>query len=328
MKLSYFDLTTTDPAFNLAAEEYIFEALPKDRMYLLLWQNENAIIIGKHQNTLAQINTDFVSRKNIQVVRRLSGGGAVYHDMGNLNFTVIADAEGEGINFTRFCDMVIAALGKAGIRAERNGRNDMVIDGKKFSGNAQYIKNGRVMHHGTLLFDSDMTVLSQALHVDPEKIRSKGIQSVRSRVTNIRPLLPVDMTLPQFRALLLESILEQYPGQALELTEADLSAIRKIKENRYDTWQWNYGLSPQCTMKKAARIEGCGTVEAYLTVTHGILQTVCLRGDFFGDPQPLENRLTGVALRRQALEEALSDVDAAQLISGLGNGALVELLCR
>lgn len=326
MKLSYFDLTTTDPAFNLATEEYIFDSMPKNRMYLLLWQNDNAIIIGKHQNTLAQINTDFVNRKGIRVVRRLSGGGAVYHDMGNLNFTVIADAEGEGINFERFCDMVIAALDKAGIRAERNGRNDMVIDGKKFSGNAQYIKNGRVMHHGTLLFDSDMTVLSQALHVDPEKIQSKGIQSVRSRVTNIRPLLPVDMPLAQFRGLLLRSILEQYPGEACTLTEADLSAIQKIKENRYDTWQWNYGMSPECTIKKTGRIEGCGIVEAYMTVTHGKIQAISLRGDFFGDPQPLERRLTGVALEVRGLEEALSGVNTEHCISGLDAATLISLL--
>ncbi|MBO5953673.1 MAG: lipoate--protein ligase [Oscillospiraceae bacterium] len=327
MKLSYFDLTATDPAFNLATEEYIFESLPKDRMYLLLWQNDNAIIIGKHQNTLAQINTDFVNRKGIRVVRRLSGGGAVYHDMGNLNFTIIADAEGDGINFERFCDMVIAALRKAGIRAERNGRNDMVIDGKKFSGNAQYIKNGRVMHHGTLLFDSDMTVLSQALHVDPEKIQSKGIQSVRSRVTNIRPLLPEDMPLPQFRALLLESILEQYPGEASTLTDEDLTAIHKIQEGRYDTWQWNYGMSPECTIKKARRIEGCGTVEAYMTVTHGTIQSISLRGDFFGDPSPLEQKLNGIPLDQKALETALSGIRTDKYIAGLHSADLICLLC-
>ena len=154
MNLQFIDLTTTDPAFNLAAEEYVFEKLPRDSMYVMLWQNDNAIIVGKHQNTLAQINESYVREKGIRVVRRLSGGGAVYHDLGNLNYTVIADGDGT-LNFGRFCGIVLDALARVGVKGERNGRNDMTIDGKKFSGNAQYAKQGRVMHHGTILFDSD-----------------------------------------------------------------------------------------------------------------------------------------------------------------------------
>ena len=326
--LNYLDLTTTDPAWNLAVEEYVFASLPRDRMYVMLWQNDHAIIIGKHQNTLAEINESYVKEQGIRVVRRLSGGGAVYHDMGNLNFTVIADAEGDALDFGRFCDIVIRALAKVGIHAERNGRNDMTIDGKKFSGNAQYIRQGRVMHHGTILFDSNMSVLSGALQVDPSKIQAKGIKSVRSRVTNVRPCLPEDMTLPQFREILLQSILEQFPGEAYHLTQADLAAIQAMKQQRYDTWQWNFGHSPACTVTKKQRIEGCGTVEAYIDMDKGCVRGISFRGDFFAaeDPSQLAIALEGCPLEEAALMQRLQNYDISRYFMGLNLENLVQLL--
>ena len=328
MKLSYLDLTTTDPAFNLAVEEYVFNRLPRDRMYVMLWQNDNAIIIGKHQNTHAEINEAYVAQKGIRVVRRLSGGGAVYHDMGNLNFTIIADAQGDNLDFGRFCDIVIRALEKAGVYAQRNGRNDMTIDGKKFSGNAQYVKQGRIMHHGTLLFDSNAEVLSRALQVDPAKIQAKGVKSVRSRVTNIRPFLPNDMELPQFRALLLESILEQFPGTAYTLTPEDLGAIEQLKQQRYDTWDWNYGHSPECTVHKRRRVEGCGTVEAYLTLKQGLVESIVFRGDFFGteDPAALSEKLKGCRPDRESYAAALEGMDVSRYFMGLQQNDLLDIL--
>ena len=328
--LNYLDLTTTDPAFNLAVEEYVFDRLPKDRMYVMLWQNDNAIIIGKHQNTHAQINQHFVEEKGIRVVRRLSGGGAVYHDLGNLNFTIIADAQGNSLDFGRFCDVVIRALEKAGICAQRNGRNDMTADGRKFSGNAQYLKDGRVMHHGTLLFDSDMTVLSQALQVDEEKIKAKGVDSVRSRVTNLRPLLPKDMTLKEFRTLLLSTVLEQFPGEEYVLTPKDLAAIESIKAQRYGTWEWNYGRSLACTLLKKRRIEGCGTVEAYISLSQSTIRQLQLQGDFFSlrAPEHLETLLAGCPLRPDALRKALAGVDTCQFIMGLQQEDFIALLTQ
>ena len=228
--MNYLNLKTTDPAFNLAVEEYVFDYLPKDRMYVMLWQNDNAIIIGKHQNTLAEINEAFVQARGIRVVRRLSGGGAVYHDLGNLNYTLIADAEGSDLDLGLFCRPVIRALQKLGVDAQLNGRNDMTIAGQKFSGNAQYRKNGRVMHHGTILFDSDMSVLAGALQVDEEKIRAKGVKSVRSRVTNVRPCLREDMSLQAFRQVLLESILEEYPGDPWHFSPEEIREIEKFRE--------------------------------------------------------------------------------------------------
>ena len=330
MKLSYLDLTTTDPAFNLAMEQYVFDSLPADRMYVMLWQNDNAIIIGKHQNTLAEINEAYVREKGIKVVRRLSGGGAVYHDLGNLNFTIIADAgDDDQMDFQLFCQPVLNALQKLGVKAELNGRNDLTIDGRKFSGNAQYQKNGRVMHHGTILFDSNPEVLANALQVDEEKIKAKGVRSVRSRVTNVRPHLPKDMSLPEFRQLLLENILEETPGEAYPLTDADVAAVTAIQKERYGTWQWNYGASPACDLQLRRRFEGCGTVEAYLKLNHGIIEGLTFRGDFFSaeDPATLASQLAGLSHRRAVLEKALSDTDVGQYFHGLTADGLICLLC-
>ena len=326
--LNYLDLSTTDPAWNLAVEEYVFDCLPRDRMYVMLWQNDNAIIIGKHQNTLAEINESYVKERNIKVVRRLSGGGAVYHDLGNLNYTIIADALEDSLDFGRFCDIVIRALAKAGVSAERNGRNDMTIDGKKFSGNAQYVRNGRIMHHGTILFDSDMSVLAGALQVDPSKIQAKGIKSVRSRVTNVRPCLPRDLTLEQFRAFLLESILEEFPGEAYDLTQKDLSAIADSKKRRYDTWEWNFGASPACTAAKKQRFEGCGSVEAYIRLDKGCIQEITFRGDFFAaeDASALAERLVGCPLEENALAARLANIDISRYFMGLDTSAFLMLL--
>lgn len=331
MMLSYLDLTTTDPAFNLAAEEYVFENLPKDRMYLMLWQNDNAIIIGKNQNTLAEINVPFVADNGIRVVRRLSGGGAVYHDLGNLNYTIIADADADSaLDFRRFCQIVIRALEKVGVHAELNGRNDMTIDGKKFSGNAQYTKNGRVMHHGTIMFDSNHEILAGALQVDEEKIRAKGVKSVRSRVTNVRPYLHTDMTLDAFRKTLLQSILEDIPGTAYPLTLKDLTEIEQLKLRRYDTWDWNYGRSPAGTLFRRRRIEGCGSIEVYLDLDHGLIRQIGFRGDFFSaaDPADLGQLLAGCRPERPALEAVLAGVDVGRYFMGLDIKTFLDLLCQ
>ncbi|MBQ9842653.1 MAG: lipoate--protein ligase [Oscillospiraceae bacterium] len=328
MKLRFLDLTTTDPAFNLAAEEYVFEKLPRDSMYVMLWQNDNAIIVGKHQNTLAQINEAFVREKGIKVVRRLSGGGAVYHDMGNLNYTIIADGDGD-LDFGRFCRIVLDALARVGVKGELNGRNDMTIDGKKFSGNAQYAKQGRVMHHGTILFDSDSSVLAGALQVDEEKIKAKGVKSVRSRVTNVRPHLPKDMPLKQFKKVLLGSILTQFPGEEYIFTPGDIAEIEKLSL-RYRDWEWNYGKSPACDLVRKQRVEGCGTVEIYMVVDQGRIQQVQFRGDFFSarEPEGLAQRLVGLPLERQALAAALLAEDVGSFFMGLDAAGFLDILCE
>lgn len=329
MKLSYLNLKTTDPSINLATEQYVFDNLPRDRAYFMLWQNDNAIIIGKHQNTLAEINLQFVKENNIHVVRRLSGGGAVYHDLGNLNFTFITDAnEQESINFKLFCLPIVRTLEKLGVQAEIGGRNDITIDGKKFSGNSQYIKDGRVMHHGTILFNSDLSVVGKALQVDPAKMQAKGIKSVRSRVTNVSDHLPQKIDLETFRNLLLEHLLQEQTGDEYILSAEDILEIEEIAQERYATWEWNYGRSLECTLYKKMRFEGCGTIEIYMTVDHGLISNISFAGDFFSilDPEDLARKFIGLRNDSTIYNKILKDTDVSAYFVGLTNEQFLTLL--
>ena len=328
-KTVYIEVSTTDPAFNLALEEYVFEKMPRDREYFLTWRNDNAIIVGRHQNTAAEINEEFVKEKNIKVVRRLSGGGAVYHDLGNLNFTFIVDAQpGQKVDLRKFCQPIADTLCALGAKAEVDGRNDILIDGMKVSGNAQYVRQGRVMHHGTILFDSDMTVLSQALRPDPAKAQAKGVKSVRSRVTNVRQCLSRNMTIEQFRDALSGSLMaggfEKY-----ELTQADIAAIQEIQSKRYDQWAWNYGFCEAGALIRKRRIEGCGTVEAHITLNNDLITDISFRGDYFSTlpPEELASLFIGLPLMEGALRTALENHRAGDYMTGLENEDLVDLLC-
>lgn len=327
--LSFLDLHTTDAPFNLAAEQFVFDCLPRDRSYFMLWQNKKAVIVGKYQNTQAEVNAAYVREHEIQVVRRLSGGGAVYHDLGNLNFTFIADAGPLGaLDLKAFCQPVIKALRELGVPAELNGRNDITVGGMKISGNAQYMKQGRMMHHGTILFDSDLTAVSHALHVDEEKIHAKGIRSVRSRVTNLRPFLRDPVCLDDFRNLLKEYVLKDNQSEEYRLSEEDVSKIEEIKNSRYALWDWNYGFSPAFSAEKKRRFEGCGTVSAFLTADKGKIESLSFRGDFFSTlgPELLAERLIGCQLNADSLERALSGVDVELFFTGLDRESLIDLL--
>lgn len=317
------DVRTLDPDHNLALEEYVFTSMPRDKEYLILWQNDNAVIIGRHQNTLAEIDESYVQQQGIRVVRRMSGGGAVYHDLGNLNFSFIVDAAGSQVDLERFCLRIALALGELGLDARLDGRNDILAEGCKISGNAQYMKEGRVMHHGTLLFDSDLSVLSKALKPDPEKIRAKGVKSVRSRVANIRSLLKRDMTLQEFRDYLARHLLGG-DGVRYELTKADLDAVEAIRAARYGTWEWNYGASPRCDVQRSARIEGVGTVRAHMQLDRGRIADIAFTGDFFSTKEP--EGLSALLRGRPLTQETLVAVDPAPYISGMTAEYLCQLL--
>ena len=222
MKLSYLDLMTTDPSYNLAMEQYVFDCLPRDRMYFMLWQNDNAIIVGKYQNTIAEINEEAVRERGIRVVRRLSGGGAVYHDLGNVNFTFLVQKENYDVGHQ--LDVIIGAMRRLGIQAERSGRNDILADGKKFSGNAFYKQNKFCYHHGTIMLNVDVTKLSRYLNVSADKLKSKGVSSVKSRVTNLVEFVP-DLTVARLKEALKESFEEVYGLKAGILTKEDLDLL-------------------------------------------------------------------------------------------------------
>ena len=329
MPWRYIQVDTTDPAFNLALEEYVFESLSKDYSYFILWQNAPTVVIGRHQNTFSEVNEAYIRENNIQVVRRLSGGGAVYHDLGNLNFTFIQDAAGKEPDLALFCQPVASAIRRLGANAEVNGRNDILVDGKKFSGNAQYVKNGRVMHHGTLLFDSQLEVAGKALNPDPEKIKAKGVASVRSRITNLRPLLPDGITMDVFRDALRTALFENEPMEVYTLTEQDLDAITALKERRYDTWDWNWGASPACDMTLSGRIEGCGKLTFQFRIKKGMIEDAALFGDFFsaGDPQALARSFIGYPATPEGFREAAAKVNVSCIV-GLTRQALIDIVTK
>ncbi len=331
MQWTFIDIPTTDPAFNLAMEQYVFDVLPRDRNYFILWQNDNAVIIGRHQNTMAEINEPYIRENGIRVVRRLSGGGAVYHDLGNLNFTYIQDASsGIQLDLAMFCRPLAQAISALGANAEVNGRNDITIDGRKFSGNAQYVKEGRVMHHGTIMFDSDLSRAGLALTPDPEKVAAKGVKSVRSRMTTVSEHLTGNITLAEFKKLLLEKLFEGQPMEEYTLTESDIAAIEKLRQERYGTWEWNYGGSPPCDLVRKKRVDGCGTVECRFHINEGRIQQAVFRGDFFSakDPQLLAERFVGLRPVSEDYQKALEGIDVSEYFSGLHNEALLDILSQ
>lgn len=299
----------TDPYFNLAAEEYVLRNFTEN--CFMLWRNENAIIVGKHQNTLAEINVDYVKEKQIKVVRRLSGGGAVFHDLGNLNFTFIMNGhEGDLVDFRKYTVPILEILLKLDINARFEGRNDLTIEGKKFSGNAEHVFKNRVLHHGTLLFSSVMNDLHLALKVNPLKYQDKAVKSVRSRVTNIKEHLKADISVTDFRDMILAHIMETFENcQLYEFTEHDIQEINKLAQNKYSTWDWNFGYSPRYDLNKSIKTAG-GFVEFHMNVKQGLITDIKIYGDFFNreDISEVEDLLRNTPHNEPLLLEKLKEI--------------------
>lgn len=320
----------TDPRYNLALEEYVLKKLPKDNDYILLWQNEPAIIIGRNQNTHEEINSKYVKEHNIHVVRRISGGGAVYHDFGNLNYTFVTNNTRDNLNnFRKFTEPVIKALNSLGVKAEFAGRNDILIDGKKFSGNAQTYYRDRMYHHGTILFDADLDMVAKVLQVKLEKIESKGIKSNRSRVTNILPYLEKPMTIKEFQNYLLTFILgtEDIESKTYHLTEEDYQNIDKLMKEKYATWEWNFGENPDFELTKEKRFAG-GKVSFRLDVSEGYIKNVKIFGDFFGKTEvsKLEQVLKGVKFERESVEKLLDIITIEDFFYNITKEDIISLL--
>ena len=318
----------TDPRINLAVEEYVLNYLDPSEEYAILWQNEPTVVIGRNQNTLAEVNSSFIKERGIHVVRRLSGGGAVYHDLGNLNFTFIVDAEKERVsNLEYFTRPVIQALASLGVQAEFSGRNDITIDGKKFSGNAQYWSKGRLLHHGTILFNSDLSVVQEALNVKADKLQSKGVKSVRSRVTNIYPYLKSPITIEEFKEILWKYLIPDGEGREYILSEEEWAIVHRIKEERYARWDWNYGASPECEIEKEARFTG-GKLELKFNVKDGLIQDLHIFGDFFGrkDVRELAQLLNGKQYRESVVEEVLGRIEFGEFFFNISREEFLQCL--
>ena len=309
--IRYISLTSTSPYHNLAVEEYLLQQT-KDNVFML-WQNDNTIVIGRHQNTVAEINQEYVDSHNVNVVRRQTGGGAVFHDIGNLNFSFIQNIEPgcKEIDFQKYLRPIVDALQSLGVPAEFSGRNDLVIDGKKISGNAMMFYENRVLEHGTLLFSSQMSDVASALKVDPSKFDDKAVKSIRSRVTNISEHLPEPMNVLQFKDYLMDFIMKQNQNAELQnLTNEEETAVEQLMKNKYQTWEWNYGNSPKYSMNKKIRTKG-GTLQVVADIQKGIIHDMKFYGDFFGekDPQELVNKLIGIRLDKTDLATVLDNIN-------------------
>lgn len=321
----------TDPRINLALEEYVLQNFGEEDTYLLFYINEPSIIIGRNQNTLEEINTDYVDSNGIKVVRRLSGGGAVYHDEGNLNFSFITKDDGDSFhNFAKFTQPVVKALNKIGVPAELLGRNDLLVEGRKISGNAQFSTKGRMFSHGTLMFDSEIDHVVSALNVNKEKIKSKGIKSIRSRVANISEFMEEKISMNEFKDLILRYIFDVGDVKDVpryKLTKEDWDKVHEISQKRYQTWDWNYGKSPSFN-KKASHKFPSGLLDVRLDVKKGVIENCTIFGDFFGvgEVEVIEQNLTGVKYELKEIEEALADLDIPHYLGKITKEEFLNLI--
>jgi len=324
-----------DPRINLAIEYHLLNKVILDEPILLFYINDNSIIVGKNQNTYEEVNTNYVEENDVKVVRRFSGGGAVYHDLGVLNFCFLTNDDGDSFrNFQKFTEPVIGALHGMGVEgAELRGRNDLVIDDKKFSGNAMYTKNGRLTAHGTLMFDSEIDAVVDALKPKKHKLESKGIKSIRSRVTNIKPYLDDEfqnMNTKNFREKLLLNIFgveDTSDVKEYVLTDEDWEQIEEFAAEYTGNWDWNYGTSPDFDLERSERLS-IGTVEVKLNVDGGKVENIKIYGDFFGmgEISDVEDQLTGIKYEAASIREALEKVDLNKYFGDVDVAELVELI--
>ena len=317
---------STEPYFNMASEEYLSDHLTED--IFMLWQNEKSVIIGKNQNAFAELDKAFIDSHGNKAVRRLTGGGAVFHDIGNVNYTFITAKGDNSLDFARFCAPVIDALKELGVTAELTGRNDIAVDGFKISGNAQCVRGERFIHHGTLLFDADLGEMAGALRPDPLKLQSKGIDSVRSRVTNLRPLLAKQLDTAGFIGFIENYVAEHADiTQIRDLTEEEKNGIQHLADTKYSTWEWNFGESKSYSRRERRRYP-FGTVESELEVSGGRIASVRISGDFFGtrDIAELETLLIGARFDAEDLTPLLSVCGINDFISGASAEQITSLI--
>lgn len=315
------------PYYNFALEEYLMTEAPLDS-YIFFYIHKPSIIVGKHQNTIEEINEEFVKENGIVVARRLSGGGAVYHDGGNLNFSFVQKASKQDVNnFEKFTRPVIDALKELGVEAELSGRNDILVDGKKISGNAQYYTKGRILSHGTLLFDADMSNLSKALKVKDLKIKSKGIKSVRSRVANIKDYMKKDMSIFELKNYILDYISNNVNVEEYVLNESELEIIKEKAENKFGKWDWNWGKSPEYEVQKIDKF-ACGLIDVRLNIKNGKIKDCKIYGDFFTkrNIEELEEFLCDKTYEKNSIKIALKDIDLSDYFHGLDAEEFLNLL--
>jgi len=307
----YFISSYNNPAFNIATEEYLLKNYDDD--FFFLYTNTPALIVGKHQNTLAEINFIKAEKENVPVVRRMSGGGTVFHDEGNLNYCFIKKGDnGKLINFKKYSQPIIDTLQALNIDAKFEGKSDLTIEGKKFSGNASHIYKNKLMQHGTMLFSSDLKRLNNLLKVNPLKFKDRGIRSVRSKVTNISEYISGSMSIENFGKLIVQDLKMKFPdAQKFELSEIDIKKIESLMVKKYNNWEWNYGYSPNYIFEKLSNFSEGGILELNMKVEKGIIKNIELFGNCIIENQisSFKSKLVGKYHNKSTILQILKGLD-------------------
>ena len=297
----------TDPYFNIASEEYLLRNFADD--VIMLYINESSVIVGKHQNTLAEISYNLAKQKGITVVRRLSGGGAVYHDLGNLNFTFIKNGTpGKLVDFKGYTQPIIDALNEIGVNAKFGGHNSLLVNDKKFSGNAEHIFKNRVMHHGTILFSTNLETLGEVLYVSSSRFSDNAVKSVRAKTTNLNEHLPPAYTIAKLQSFLFNRLSESaINANTYTFTNADTNSINELVANKYSTWDWNFGYSPSYTFNRNFTTNSSKTI-IEVTVEKGEITEIIIKGDKFDEANVklISQALTGVKHNEDDLQQVIN----------------------
>ena len=323
--MKYLQNNSTDPHFNMAFDEFCLEQLHADEPVFYLWQNRPSVIIGLNQSAYAEVNLKYLAEKGILLARRVTGGGAVYHDLQNLNYTITGRIRDLEKDYPAYLETMLRALRALGVPAELSGRNDILVEGRKCSGYAKRVSKDRLMIHGTLMYDVDIDTLTKALSVPGSKLSAAGVASVRSRVANLKEYLP---ELPDIHAMqaALQELMAAGDGE-IQLTGSQLAQIEADAAGKFRTWEWNYGRSPVAGFRVRRKFS-CGTVEAGFSLKGGCIDSLRFGGDFLGNlaPDRIEKALEGCRYTREALEDALQKEPVEDCFDRLSVPELCALL--
>ena len=325
--MRYIKNTSTNPYYNMAFDEYCLESLSIDEPVFFLWQNRPAVIVGFNQEVNTEVNLDYLKENGIDLVRRVTGGGAVYHDLGNLNYTIVGRSEDLERDYPEYASIMAKALQSLGVPATLSGRNDILVEGRKVSGFAKRVCKNRLMVHGTLMYNVDVDVLTKVLNPSNTKLQSKGIASVRSRVANLCEYLPNIPDIQTFSKQLEEILSHHYQDTEYQLSEEDLANIQLLTDQKFATWEWNYGRSPKATLTHSARL-ACGTVEIHLTLAENRISSCRFGGDFLGNlpATDLESALIEVIYDTENIQKRLSSFTISNYFDGVAMEELIKLI--
>ena len=325
--MRYLKNPSTNPYYNMAFDEYCLESLPIDEPVFFLWQNRPAVIVGYNQEVNTEVNLDYLKENGIDLVRRVTGGGAVYHDLENLNYTIVGRSEDLERDYPEYASLLAKALQTLGVPATLSGRNDILVEGRKVSGFAKRVCKNRLMVHGTLMYNVDVDVLTHVLNPSTTKLQSKGIASVRSRVANLCDYLPEIPDIQTFSQRLEEILSNNHSDTEYQLSETDLTNIQQLTDKKFATWEWNYGRSPKATLTHSARL-ACGTVEIYLTLTENRIASCRFGGDFLGNlpASDVEKALTGIPYEINEIRKCLSEIEISRYFDRVSVDDLLEMM--